>query len=110
MEEERRAHRRIPLLVEVVWEGATGRYEARTSDMSAAGCFIDTLGRSMVGETINFRVRLPAGDWIDLEGEVMYEQPGTGFGVRFTNLSEFDRQRLEWFVKAEAFRADKRKR
>ena len=109
MEEERRVHRRVPLLVEVAWEGATGKYEARICDVSTTGCFIDTIGRAAAGETIRFTVRLPAGDWIKLQGEVIYEQRGMGFGVRFTSLSAFDRQRLEWLVKAEGYRADKQK-
>ncbi len=110
MEEERRAHKRVPLLIELLWQGATGKYEARTSDVSATGCFIDTIGRATVGETIRFKVCLPAGDWIELRGEVMYEQPGTGFGVRFINLAASNRKRLEWLVKAKAHRAEKQKR
>ena len=107
MEEERRAHKRVPLLVEVLWQGATGKYEARTSDISATGCFIDTIGRATMGETIRFKVRLPAGGWLELRGEVVYEQPGTGFGVLFFNIAEPNRKQLEWLVKAEAYRAEK---
>jgi hypothetical protein len=107
MEEERRHDRRVPLLIDVFWEGGAGKYEARTSDLSISGCFIDTIGLVSVGETIKFKIRLPSGEWIKLQGEVVYGHPGTGFGVRFTKLSESDRQRLEWLVKAEAYRADK---
>ena len=109
MEEERRSHKRVTLLVEILWEGATGKYEARTSDISASGCFIDTIGSVTVGETIKFKVRLPAGEWIKVQGEVMYQHPSMGFGVRFTNLSESDRKRLEWLIKVEAYRAEKEK-
>ena len=101
MEEERRVHRRVPLLVEVAWEGATGKYEARICDVSTTGCFIDTIGRAAAGETIRFTVRLPAGDWIKLQGEVIYELPRAGFGVRFANLSDDQRQHLEAFIKAQ---------
>jgi hypothetical protein len=50
------------------------------------------------------RLRLPAGGWIELQGEVTYQFPSMGFGVRFTNASEDDRRRLEWLVKAEGRR------
>ena len=107
MGEERRSGRRVPFLIDVFWEGAAGKYEARTSDLSTTGCFIDTIGQVKVGEKIKFKFRLPSGDWIKLQGEVVYGHPGTGFGVRFTKVLESDRQRLEWLVKAEAYRADK---
>jgi hypothetical protein len=108
MNEERRHIRRVPLLVDVVWEGAAGKYEARTSDLSVGGCFIDTIGQVNVGETVKFKIRLPAGDLLDVQGTVVYEYPGMGFGVSFTQLSDSDRRQLEWFVNAEAHRADKR--
>ena len=87
--------------------GATGKYEARTGDLSMGGCFIDTIGQVTVGEAIDFKLRLPAGEWIELRGEVTYQYPNMGFGVRFTDISDADRKRLEWLVKAEAYRAEK---
>ena len=109
MSDERRKHNRVPALIELIWEGATGKYEARTSDISTSGCFIDTIARVSVGEMIKFKLRLPAGDWIELQGEVVYTQPNLGFGVCFTTISDSDWKRLEWLVKAEAYRADKQK-
>ena len=108
MDQERRHIRRVPLLVDVIWEGATGKYEARISDLSVGGCFIDTIGQVNVGELVKFKIRLPAGDWLDLQGTVVYEYPGMGFGVSFTQLLDSDRRQLEWLVNAEAQRADKR--
>lgn len=108
MNEERRHIRRVPLLVDVLCQGATGNYEARTSDLSVGGCFIDTISQVNVGETIKFKIRLPAGDWLDVQGTVVYEYPGVGFGVSFTQLLDSDRRQLEWLVDAEAHRADKR--
>lgn len=98
---ERRRHGRVPALFEVVWEGAAGRHEARTSDLSPGGCFVDTIGQAAVGEAVTIRLRLPAGDWIELRGEVTYQYPNMGFGVRFTGASDEDRRRLEWLVRAE---------
>ncbi|MDQ6651697.1 MAG: PilZ domain-containing protein [Acidobacteriota bacterium] len=101
MADNQRKDTRVPLLVEVLWEGAAGKYEARTSDVSLGGCFIDTIGQMAIGETISFRLCLPAGEWIELQGEVMYELPRAGFGVRFVNLSDDQRYRLEAVIKAQ---------
>lgn len=107
MSDERRKFHRVPTLIDVVWEGGMGTYEARTGDISTGGCFIDTIGQAKVGETINFRLRLPSGEWIALRGKVTYEYPNMGFGVRFTDISDADQKRLEWLVKAETYRAER---
>ena len=83
-----RQYERVPVLLDVVWEGTAGKYEARTVDISMGGCYVDTLGQSSVGETISFKAHLPSGQWVPLEGEVVYQQWPTGFGLRFTKLSE----------------------
>jgi len=105
MSDERRSQGRVEAYIEVLWEGASGRYQARTNDIHTGGCFIDSIVEVAVGEIILFKLRLPNEDWIELKGEVAYRYPNVGFGVRFLSISsEADRKRLEWLVKAEAFR------
>lgn len=99
--EDKRQHTRLPLLIEVLWEGGTGKYEARTTDISEGGCFIDTMGQVALGETINFKLSLTGDEWIDVQGEVTYELPRAGFGVRFTKISEADQERLNMRIKTE---------
>jgi c-di-GMP-binding flagellar brake protein YcgR len=94
MTEEKRKHKRAPIPVEVLWEGAISNQPARTTDISEGGCFIDTMGGAAAGETINFKLLLPDGEWIAVQGEVVYELPHTGFGVRFTSITDSDRERL----------------
>lgn len=106
MTDDRRRHKRVPAVIAVIWEGASGGHEARTSDLSLAGCFIDTIGQAMPGETIRFKLRLPTGELV-LKGEVMFADPPTGFGVRFTAIPPSDQKQLEWLIKAEAHRAEK---
>lgn len=109
MSDERRSQGRVPALIEVLWEGVSGRYEARTGDIHTGGCFIDTIAEVAVGEIIHFKLRLQNEDWIEVKGEVAYKYPNAGFGVRFLSISsEADRKRLEWLVKAEAYRSQKR--
>lgn len=81
----------------VAWGGTS---HARTADVSASGCFIDTLAPVAVGETLQLSFTSPDGELIAVEAEVVYELPSFGFGVRFTRISEPDRIRLEAFVMA----------
>lgn len=79
--------------LDVVWQGAAGKFDARVGEISMTGCFIESMGQEVMGETINFNVLLPSGIWVTLQGEVIYQEYPIGFEVRFTNLSE-DKQRL----------------
>jgi hypothetical protein len=88
MSNERRRHERVPALLEVIWESAAGEYEARLSDLSLGGCFLDTIGEARVREVITFKVRLPAGHWLRLRGQVTHYQRGIGIGVCFPEMSE----------------------
>jgi uncharacterized protein (TIGR02266 family) len=106
MDDERRTHKRVPILVEVNWEGKAGNYDARTSDLSTGGCFIDTAGQVSEGEIIKFKLELPGGEWLELQGEVTYAYVNVGFGVRFTNLSEAVRKRIDWMIETQSDRID----
>lgn len=105
--DERRREERASVLVEVLWEGKTGHYDARTSDLSMGGCFVDTPGRVMAGERFTFKLRMPGEDWIEVEGTVTYAYTNVGFGVQFTNISEVNRKKLEKLVKRETNKGDK---
>ncbi|MGI9066739.1 MAG: PilZ domain-containing protein [Pyrinomonadaceae bacterium] len=98
--QEKRKHPRVPMLLDVTWEDATSTHQARTGDISLGGCFIDTVGQATVGETISFRLRLPSGEWIGMQGDVRWELPGSGFGVKFKDLSDESQKEVAAFVKA----------
>jgi len=101
MIEENRKHKRVPILVEVLWEGGTRSAGARTTDISEGGCFVDTIGHAAVGETIHLKLLLPDGKWMPVQAEVVYELPRTGFGVRFTDISDQNRKRLRSLLGSE---------
>ena len=102
MTDEKRRHGRIPLVMEASWDGSGSKSVARTTDISVTGCFIDTLGQVGVGDTLNLRFKPPDGEYISVQGKVMYQQTGLGFGVRFTKISDSDRLRLDAILNAEA--------
>lgn len=78
--------------LDVVWQGGAGKYDARMGEISMNGCFIDSMGQEILGEKINFKVRLPSGIWVNLEGEVIYQEYPIGFEVRFTDLTAENRK------------------
>jgi CheY-like chemotaxis protein len=79
----------------VVWQGSTGKQDARMSEISMEGCFIDSKvqGRAL-GDKVEFKVRLPSGPWVSLQGELVSEDYPIGFGLRFSNLRDEDKRLL----------------
>jgi CheY-like chemotaxis protein len=71
------------------------------SEISGDGCFIDSRvqGRAL-GDIVEFKVHLPSGPWVSLQGELVSEDYPIGFGLRFTGLSDGDRRLLAQVVAA----------
>jgi hypothetical protein len=84
---ERRTEGRWDVCLDAMWDGESGNYTARVTDLSEGGCYIDTLGEACVGEILNLKLQLSAGDWLELSGEVAHQSPPLGFGLRFVNLT-----------------------
>ena len=93
-----RKHERVPILTEIVLESASGKREARISDISIGGCFVDTIVTARVGEPVALRITLPPGYVLELKGEIAYVLDGCGFGVSFTDLSETASKSIEQFL------------
>ena len=98
MSDERRRDERVGMPLEVRWEGLSGAHVARISDISVSGCYIETLGQVAEGEDVRFEVMTPTGRWLKLRGDVAHYYPNIGFGVRFKNLSEAERDVLASIV------------
>lgn len=86
--------------LDVVWHGAAGKFDARMGEISMDGCFIESMGQEVMGETINFNVRLPSGIWVTLEGKVISQEYSIGFEVRFSNLTPHNQGLLAEVVAA----------
>src|ERR1044072_3207821 len=82
---DRRTERRWDVCLDAVWDGKSGNYQARVTDLSEGGCYVDTMGEAYVGEVLRFKLQLPEGDWLELTGEVAHQAPPLGFGLRFIN-------------------------
>ncbi len=98
MTNERRADPRANLSLEVRWEGLSGKHEARISDISIGGCFIDTSGAATVGELIVFEIKMPSGEWFELRGKVAFYQPNIGFSLSFSYIAEEERRAIAQLI------------
>src|SRR5262245_20918808 len=97
-DEERRKAKRVGVVLEATWEGQTGRYEARVSDISRDGCYLDTIGEASSGDAVRISVRLPDGNWVTLSGVVAHQLPNMGFGISFKDLSDEQRRMIDEMV------------
>jgi hypothetical protein len=94
MPDEQRREERVPLILDVRWEGLSGAYAARISDISLGGCYVESIGQVTVGEEVRFEVQLPTGRWMRLKGVVVHHLSHLGFGVEFTGLTMMERNLL----------------
>lgn len=95
----RRTTPRLSVSLDAVWDD---KHTARVTDLSAGGCFLDTVGEVREGEIVGFRVLLPDDDWLYLEGEVRHHTPGSGFGVQFVELIDEQTEKLNWLLRIAA--------
>lgn len=93
-----RKKERTTVSLDIILEWSSGRREARISDLSLSGCFVDCLTFMRQGENVSFKVNISEGDWAELHGEVVYVFAGLGFGVRFNSLSENEQSLIEYLI------------
>ena len=94
-------HEPVTVSLDVVWQGSSGKQDARMSEISMDGCFIDSMvqGRAL-GDIVEFKVHLPSGPWVSLQGELVHEDHPIGFGLRFRGLTDGDKRLLAQVVVA----------
>ncbi|MFN2412122.1 MAG: PilZ domain-containing protein [Pyrinomonadaceae bacterium] len=90
-----RRQERISHFVEVTLESSSGKQQARMSDLSLGGCFIDSIADVPKGEKIAFEIVRPGEAPLRFSGTVVYTLPGMGFGVEFTELNDEQKTYLE---------------
>jgi hypothetical protein len=95
---DRRTEKRWDVCLDAVWNGKSGNYTARVTDLSEGGCYVDTMGAAQVSEVITFKLQLPDGDWLELSGEVAHQTPPLGFGLRFINLTDDQLEKLRSLI------------
>jgi hypothetical protein len=98
MTRERRTNSRVPLNLPVRYDGLSGAHEARIEDISMGGCFVNTHGQVDSGEVITVEIKMVSGEWLELRGEVTSCQPGIGFGLVFSFLTDEEQRSLQQLI------------
>ena len=65
-------------------------------DLSAGGCFVNSIHQAPNrGQVFSIQIELPTGEMLVAKGEMAFVRPGFGYGVKFCELNEENRIRLE---------------
>lgn len=83
---EQRKDLRVPIRLEVRWNGFSGGSSAVTSDISLGGCYIESLHPVTIGDVLDFDFRSATSGALRLQGQVLYSHQNIGFGVRFMDF------------------------
>lgn len=93
MAEERRQHYRVTQLFVGQWHGGSGASPVRIGDLSAGGCFVQSLAMPEKGEHTS--VTVTVGDRsFTFSGRVVYLER-VGFSVKFDPISESEARELD---------------
>jgi hypothetical protein len=99
--QDRRANPRLKCTnsAEVYPAGAVAPIRTRTSDLSLGGCFLEMPNPLPKGTQI--RIALWVKEFkLWTNGEVVTSTPGFGIGVKFTDITEPDRNQLKQFLES----------
>ena len=93
---------RFSYLKEVELEFASGKRSARISDISAGGCYIDTIAQIPVGERVTLHIASSGGQAMRFDGRVAYVLENFGFGVEFVDVTDQQSEFLKKIVESVA--------
>lgn len=93
--EERRAHDRSRLILDVFFDGQDVTGVASTKDISAGGLYMNTQRTFPVGAMLLVRIPFRPDAEVVCRAEVVYSDPGRGVGLRFRDVSDEGRAILE---------------
>ncbi len=99
--EDKRKHLRAPLVAEIQYLCDSSVLNARISDISIGGLFIDTVNPLELGKTVKFRMTVPpeiSDKPIVGEGVVSWRQAMMGMGVRFTRMGREDWEKIKQYI------------
>lgn len=92
--ENRRSSDRKKLIIDVRFDGGDGTGIANTRDIGSGGLYMTTTAPLDQGTPILMTLSMGAKT-LNLNGTVVYSDPGHGVGVRFKNLDPNDEEFLK---------------
>lgn len=87
---------RVPIEIEV--EGGASPIRGATADLSAGGCYIETMFPFPLGTTLDLKLQLE-GTLLVAATVVTYD-PQVGNGIRFERMLAEDREELQKYLEA----------
>jgi hypothetical protein len=98
---EKRGAARYPLVLaaEVIEVSSGTRLNARTSDISLTGCYLDTLNQVPTGSQVRLTIA-HHDELFEAAAQVMYVSPGLGMGVAFHGVAAEQQARLKRWLEA----------
>jgi len=96
---DRRNSTRVNVHTRIIGDTGIGRFETDLLDLSSTGAFLESVMPFPSGTPLTLRFKIDSGE-ITVPAEVAYSIQHVGFGVRFVDLREQDRKRLDSFLQA----------
>ena len=93
-----RQQKRVAVPLTIQLESASGNNEARITDLSLGGCYVDSIFGVQPGRSVNFNLALPSGRSGKMSGTIVYVHEGIGFGLQFNDLTSEQRTMLEQLI------------
>jgi c-di-GMP-binding flagellar brake protein YcgR len=88
---------RVPIEIEV--EGGSGPIRGATADLSAGGCYVETMFPFPVGTTLDLKLQLE--NTLLVAATVVTCDPQVGNGIRFERMLPEDRDELQKYLEAQ---------
>lgn len=94
---QRRTSPRVPGPFNGTWLGSVDM-PLRIQDLSIGGCLIHAHHEVPRGRKFSLEIELPGMGKIRVQAEALYIRPDYGFAVRFVDVSDEDRERIDALV------------
>lgn len=82
----------------------------RVTDLSVGGCLIESLVEEKAGRKLDLEIDLPHVGTLQVSAIILYIRPEHGFAVRFVDVDDVTRTRLESVVQRSLDDDDRRRR
>lgn len=82
------------------WRVGVLQTPVRIYDISLGGCFVHAMHEQEPGVIVMLQIQLPVEGFLELKAETLYRRPGFGFAVRFIDMNDQSRTRLERALQA----------
>ncbi len=103
--QKRSSHRvKVSVPLELFADGSDTPIRGATADLSAAGCYLETMFPFAVGTKLDLKLQLE--NTLLIEALVVTSHPQVGNGIQFTKMLPEDREELKAFVDATAAAED----